>query len=197
MNIMCDYATDKGCALVYAVCGEWRIFPANTCYSICGPNDTKKQINILKKYFGVDVKLPENEDLLEWVRKEITSKRVIVPERIAQPHKQQAEQAKAIAELPSWFAQLKNLRRHAKEIAAYKLRTGRILVTFEWKTARLAKCDECDKLWVNPKSGHKRCSGCGCHLEGLVGEKYGKADFAALSCERWEPIDSKYKELLK
>ena len=102
--------------------------------------------------------------------------------------KQKAEQAKAMAGLPAWFQQVKNLHKHAGQIVAHFAKTGRILVTPEQKSERLAICDDCEKLLLNPKTGNKRCSGCGCHLAEIAGIEKGKADFEALKCENWPDI---------
>ena len=165
--------------------------PEAFCETRCGSN-ISAQIAMMKRFGVVLPQPPEGRDLLEWAKECVANGTVKMPPQAEAIQKQKAEQAKAMAELPPWFEQIDWARKHAVEIAAYKLRTGRILVSPEQKAERLTICDDCEKLWVNPKTQKKKCSTCGCSVMGLIGDKYGKADFEALTCGPWKEIDEKF-----
>jgi hypothetical protein len=191
--IECEYKGKSGCALIAAITGKCRLLPDSTCKDRCGPNDIVAQTKMARQYFGLPTP-PDGKDLLEWAKECVENGTVKLTPQAERVREQKVDQAKAMAELPSWFQQLGWARKHAIEIAAYKLKTGRILVSPEWKAARLDACDDCEKLWVNPKTQNKKCSTCGCNVVGLVGDNYGKADFEALTCDQWNPVDAKYNK---
>jgi len=159
-----------------------------SCYTECQPDDYIAQTRMLIRC-GFELPTPpEGRDLLEWSKECVANGTVKMPPQAEAIQRQKAEQSKAMAELPSWFQQAKNLHKHAKQILDYWNQTGKILVTPEQKAERLAICDDCEKLWVNPKTQNKRCSECGCHLAEISGVELGKADFEALTCKNWPDI---------
>jgi len=126
----------------------------------------------------------------KWL-KSIQSK--IPPDKLQSLEKNRIEQEKAIAELPSRALQFEHIRKHAVEIAKYRRKTGRVFVNDKWKAKRLKLgCKECEKLRINPKNRKWWCGCCGCNVVGLVGDKVGKADFEALTCVAWTPIDAQF-----
>ena len=185
----CRYKEKTKCLLLTkAIDNNGGGIPISWCDNYCQPNHIPAQLAILKR-FGFELPPPpKDKDLLEWVQECIANGTAKLTPQAETIQKQKAEQAKAMAALPSWFQQVKNLHKHAGQIAAHLAKTGRILVTPEQKAERLAICDDCDKLWMNPKTGNKKCSACGCNVSGLVGDNFGKADFEALTCKNWPDI---------
>jgi hypothetical protein len=185
----CKYKNNGRCELLTAVCDPRGFHvPESFCVRECSAVDISKQKQTLKRFGAELPDPPEGTDLLEWAKECVANGTVKLPPQAEAIQKQKAEQAKAMAELPSWFQQAKNLHKHAKQILDHWNQTGKILVSPEQKAERLAICDDCEKLWENKKTGNKRCSGCGCHLSEVAGVELGKADFEALTCENWPKI---------
>jgi hypothetical protein len=158
----------------------------------CNMCQTESQIAMLKRR-KIVLPDPKGKDLLEWAKECVAKGTVKMPPQAIERQKQKEEYEKIIAELPSRALQFEHLRKHAVEIAKYKLETGRVFVSGEWKAARLKLgCEECDKLRVNPKTSKWWCGCCGCNVVGLVGDKIGKADFEALTCGPWKEIDAAF-----
>ena len=186
----CRYKEKTKCLLLTkAIDNNGGGIPISWCDNYCQPNHIPAQLAILKR-FGFELPPPpKDKDLLEWVQECIANGTAKLTPQAETIQKQKAEQTKAIAQLPSWFVKIKWAHKHAGQILAHKIKTkGRIRVTPGQKATRLAICDDCEKLWVNPKTQNKRCSECGCHLAEIAGIELGKADFEALKCKNWPDI---------
>ena len=190
----CKYKNSGLCELLTAVCDPRGFHvPESFCVRECSAIDISKQKQTLKRFGAELPDPPEGKDLLEWAKECIANGTVKLTPQAEAIQQAKVDQAKAMAQLPSWFVQVKWAHKHAGLILAYKIKTkGHIRVTPEQKAERLAICDDCDKLWLNPKTQNKRCSECGCHLAEIAGIELGKADFEALSCGLWEEIDEKF-----
>ena len=195
----CKYKNGGRCELLTATCDPRGFHvPESFCVRECSAVDMAIQKQTLRRFKVELPDPPEGKDLLEWAKECVADGTVKMPPQAVERQKQKEEYEKIIAELPSRALQFDSLRKHAVEIVKYKRETGRVFVSDGWKAERLKLgCEECDKLRTNPKTRKWWCGCCGCNVVGLVGDKCGKADFEALSCEHWKEIDAAFFSRIK
>ncbi len=180
----CNYSTTDGCKLLYVLSGEWRHLPRKACMDACGINDRKAQRKTVKRFVPDCPTIPENTDLLEWIKKCVADGTI----KLKGPKRQETKK-----KLPPMVTMEKNLANFAKDAAVKWITDGKVRCCAEQSALRWQECQTCPHMTMI--KGKERCAtfpgdekdaGCGCFLR-------TKVKYAASRCKYWNYIDKEYE----